>query len=108
MFRRLKEMQSLIDASRKSLKNAESTIEELRDSILQRDKFIEEQQKTIHSWKEENTALHEENKDIRFDNEEFRNLFNKIKTISESNSYSNEKIALSKINELVNDFDSNY
>lgn len=106
MFRKSKEMQSLINASRKALENAEKTLTETSDKILHRDKLIEDQRKEIHQWQEENEVLHQENKELRFDNEELRELFSKVKKLAESNNYGNEKIVANKIIELVNDFDS--
>ena len=106
MFRKSKEMQSLINASRKALENAEKTLTETRDKILHRDKLIEDQRKEINQWQKENEVLHEENKELRFDNEELRELFSKVKKLAESNNYGNEKIVANKIIELVNDFDS--
>lgn len=84
MFRR-KEKQSLIEASRKALKNAEKEVKELT---------------------KENKALYEENKDLRFENEEQRELIDRIKRIATSNAYNNEKAILGKIKELISDFDS--
>lgn len=92
MFKTRKKMQTLIDASRKSLANAE-------DEITQREKLIEMQRNEIHEWQKEN-------KELRFDNEELSELVRIIKNLAESNSYNNEKNILNKIKELVNDFDS--
>lgn len=99
MFKTRKEKQSLIDASRKSLANAE-------DEITQREKLIEMQRNEIHEYQKENEVLHQENKELRFDNEELRELFNKIKNLVEINNYNNEKIILAKIKELVCDYQS--
>lgn len=74
--------------------------------IDNRDKFIDGQRAEIHQWQEENNALYNENKELRFDNEELRELFSKVKKLAESNNYGNEKIVANKIIELVNDFDS--
>lgn len=99
MFKTRKEMQTLIDASRKSLANAE-------DEITRREKLIEMQRNEIHEYQKENEVLHQENKELRFDNEELRELFNKIKNLVEINNYNNEKIILAKIKELVCDYQS--
>lgn len=99
MFKTRKEMQSLIDASRKSLANAE-------DEITRREKLIEMQRNEIHEYQKENEVLYQENKELRFDNEELSELVRRIKNLTESNSYNNEKNILKKIKELVNDFDS--
>ena len=59
MFKR-KEKQSLIDASRKALKNAEKEVKELT---------------------KENKASYEENKELRFENEEQKDLLEVIQEI---------------------------
>lgn len=94
MFKTRKEMQSLIDASRKSLANAE-------DEITQREKLIEMQRNEIHEWQKENEVLHQENKELRFENEEQKELIGRIAKVATANSYSNEKAILSKIKELI-------
>lgn len=108
MFRKSKEMQSLINASRKALENAEKTLTETSDKILHRDKLIEDQRKEIQEWQKENEVLHQENKELRFDNEELSELVRRIKNLAESNSYNNEKSILNKIKELVSGFENNY
>lgn len=108
MFRKSKEMQSLINASRKALENAEKTLTETGDKILHRDKLIEDQRKEICEWQKENEVLHQENKELRFNNEELSELVKRIKNLAESNSYNNEKSILNKIKELVSDFENNY
>lgn len=54
----------------------------------------------------ENLAVHEENKDLRFENEEQRELIDRIKKLATSNTYNNEKAVLGKIKELILDFNS--
>lgn len=83
-------------------------IETKSKQIANRDKLIDGQRAEIHQWQEENKALYNENKELRFDNEERSELIKRIKDLAESNSYNNEKIILNKIKELVKDFDSNY
>lgn len=92
MFKRTKELQSLVDASRKALKEAEDKVE--NRNILIKD--MEEQAK----------ALYEENKDLRFENEEQKDLISRIERLVKSNKYNNEKAVLSKIKELVSDYQS--
>lgn len=77
-----REKQSLLKARTRRLKIAENKVEELR---------------------EENIAVHEENKDLRFENEELRDIANKIYSLSTSNTYSNEKAILAKIKEVITD-----
>lgn len=92
MFKRTKELQSLLDASRKALKEAEDKVE--NRNILIKD--MEEQAK----------ALYEENKDLRFENEEQLDLIKRIDKLVNSNQYNNEKAILNKIKELVSDYQS--
>lgn len=89
-------------------RHLKETIETQGKQIKARDKFIDGQRAEIHQWQEENKAVYNENKELRFDNEERSELIKRIKDLAESNSYNNEKIILNKIKELVKDFDSNY
>jgi len=99
MFRKTKELQSLVNASRKNLKNAERKIED-------RNILIADLQKQNKELTNENLAVHEENKDLRFENDEQKELIDRIKRIATSNSYNNEKAILSKIKELISDYQS--
>lgn len=92
MFKRTKELQTLLNASRKALKEAEDKME--NRNILIKD--MEEQAK----------ALYEENKDLRFENEEQLDLIKRIDKLVNSNKYNNEKAFLDKIKELVRDYQS--
>lgn len=83
-------------------------IETKSKQIANRDKLIDGQRTEIHQYQEENKTLYNENKELRFDNEERSELIKRIKNLVESNSYNNEKSILNKIKELVKDFDSNY
>ncbi len=89
MFRKTKELQSLVNASRKALKDAESKIE--NRNIL------------IADLTKENLAIHEENKDLRFENEEQKELIDRIAKVATANAYNNEKVILGKIKELILD-----
>lgn len=80
-----KEKQSLLQARTKRLRIAENKVENLN---------------------EENIAVHEENKDLRFENEELRDTINEIYSLSTSNTYNNEKVILNKIKELAYDSQS--
>lgn len=84
MFKR-KEKQSLIEASREALKNAEKEVSELT---------------------KENKALYEENKDLRFEIDELTDFFTRVTKLVNSNKYNNEKAVFNKIKELVNDYQS--
>lgn len=99
MFRKTKELQSLVDASRKNLKDAERKVENRNILILDLQKKNEE-------LSNENIAVHEENKDLRFENEEQGELIDRIKRIATSNAYNNEKAILGKIKELISDSES--
>ena len=99
MLRKTKELQSLVDASRKNLKDAERKVENRNILILDLQKKNEE-------ISNENIAVHEENKDLRFENEEQGELIDRIKRIATSNAYNNEKAILGKIKELISDSES--
>lgn len=94
MFRKTKELQSLVNASRKSLKEAESKIEN-------RNILIADLQNKNAELTEENLAVNEENKDLRFENEEQKELIDRISRIATANTYNNEKAILGKIKELI-------
>ena len=96
MFRKTKELQSLVNASRKNLKNAERKIED-------RNILIADLQSKNEELTNENLAVHEENKDLRFENDEQEELIDRIKRIATSNAYNNEKAILCKIKELISD-----
>lgn len=96
MFRKMRELQSLVDTSRKNLKDAERKVEN-------RNILIADLQKKNEELTNENLAVHEENKELRFENEEQRELIDRIKRIATSNAYNNEKAILSKIKELISD-----
>ena len=81
----INESESLVRASRKSLKESEDKVEDLN---------------------EENKYLHEENKDLRFENEELRELLTEIADRSITRPLDSEKIVLDKIKELVRDYQS--
>lgn len=85
-FRKQKEMQSLIDASRKNLEAAERKIEER--NIL------------IADMERQAQALYEENKDLRFENEELVDFKRKVITVMTEKGTIVSKY--DKINELVN------
>lgn len=80
-----KEKQSLLQARTRRLRIAENKVEELT---------------------QENKILHEENKDLRFENEEQQYIINEIINLATSNTYNNEKIILNKIKELAYDSQS--
>lgn len=85
LFRKIKEMQSLIEARTKALKKAESQIDN-------RNKFIYKQQ--------------EENRNLRLELKEKEDLIKRIESILNSNKYNNEKSTINIIKELVRDHQS--
>lgn len=99
MFRKTKELQSLVDASRKNLKDAERKVED-------RNILIADLQKKNEELSNENIAIYEENKDLRFENDEQKELIDRITKIATANSYNNEKAILGKIKELISDYQS--
>lgn len=90
MFKRTKELQTLLNVSRKALKEAEDKVEN-RNMLI---KDMQEQAK----------ALYEENKDIRFALEESEELIKRIERLISSNKYNNKKAVLDKIKELISDY----
>ena len=98
-YKRIKELQSLVDESRKSLKNAE-------DKIENRSVLIADLQNKNEELTKENLAVHEENKELRFENEEQRELIDRTRRMATSNTYNNEKAILNKIKELISDYQS--
>lgn len=99
MFRKTKELQSLVDASRKALKDAERKVED-------RNILIADLRTGNENLTKENLAVHEENKDLRFENEEQKELIDRIARVATANAYNNEKVILSKIKELISDYQS--
>ena len=82
--RKNKELQRLVNSSRKALRRAEDEIEKLT---------------------KENLEVYEENKDLRFENEEQKDFIKRIDKLVNSNKYNNEKAILQKVKELISDFD---
>ncbi len=60
----------------------------------------------IKDMEEQVKVLHEENKNLRFEIEEQRDLISRIERLVNSNKYNNEKAILSKIKELISDYQS--
>lgn len=61
----------------------------------------------VRDSNKENLAVHNENKDLRFENEEQKELIERISKLASCNKYNNEKAILDKIEELVEDYQSN-
>ncbi len=81
-------------------------IRNLETKVLNRDILIEDLKSKEALQKQENLALHEENKDLRFENEEQKDFISRIDRLVNSNKYNNEKAILSKLKELVSDYQS--
>ena len=76
--------------------------------IKNRDILIKDLMKIKTELKEENLAVHNENKELRFENEEQKELMERIsKLVISCNKYNNEKVILDKMKELVEDYQSN-
>lgn len=83
----------------RKIKNQEAKIEN-------RNILIADLQKKNEELSNENMAVYEENKELRFENEEQGELIDRIKRIATSNAYNNEKAILNKIKELISDSES--
>lgn len=93
MFRKTKELQSLVNESRKSLDNAERKIKDY--NILF--KNMEEQAK----------VQYEEKKQLEKEIANKNDLIRKVRWLLRINKYNNENAILGKIKELVTDYQSN-
>lgn len=60
----------------------------------------------IRDMERQAQSLYEENKEIRFELEESKELIKRIEGLISSNKYNNEKAVLDKIKELVSDYQS--
>lgn len=74
--------------------------------ILNQKSMIHNRDILIRDMEDQAKVLHEENKDLRFENEEQSDLIKRIETLVNSNKYNNEKAVLSKIKELISDYHS--
>lgn len=61
----------------------------------------------VRDLNKENLAVHNENKELRFENEEQKELMERISKLVSCNKYNNEKVILDKMKELVEDYQSN-
>lgn len=81
-------------------------IRNLETKVLNRDILIKDLKSKEVLQRQENLSLYEENKELRFDNEEQREFISRIDRLVNSNKYNNEKAILSKLKELVSDYQS--
>lgn len=93
MFKRTKELQSLVEATRKSLKEAESKVGN-RNMLI---KEMEEQAK----------ALYKENKDLNFKYEELKEVVKEIYNLATTQQYGSVKNLQNKLKELVRPLNQN-
>jgi len=90
--RKTKELQSLVDSSRKALKEAEKIIKDLKTE--------NGELKQIRLQEVRNNAK------ILEQNNKKTELIQRINNLINSNKYNNEKAILNKIKELVDDYQS--
>ena len=81
-------------------------IRNLEAMIENRNILIADLQNKIELQKKENLALYDENKDLRFENEEQKDFIDRLDRLINSNKYNNEKSILNKTKELVHDYQS--
>jgi hypothetical protein len=74
--------------------------------ILNQKSMIHNRDILIKDMEEQVKVLHEENKNLRFEIEEQRDLISRIERLVNSNKYNNEKAIFSKIKELISDYQS--
>lgn len=100
MFGRTKELQSLVNASRKNLKDAERKVED-------RNILIADLQKKNEELSNENIAVYEENKDLRFEIDELKDILKEIDNLSKTQQYGSVKNLQNKLKELVRPLNQN-
>lgn len=93
MFRKTKELQNLVNESRKSLDNAERKIEDY--NIL------------LKNMKEQAKVQYEEKKQLEKEIADKNDLIRKVRWLLRINKYNNENAILGKIKELVTEHQSN-
>lgn len=69
--------------------------------IENRDRLINDLSNKKDTLIKENVAVYEENKDLRFENDELRDVLKDILKLASGNTYNNDKIVLRKIKELA-------
>ena len=74
--------------------------------ILNQKSMIDNRDILIRDMEAQAKVLYEENKNLRFELEESKELVKKIDRLVSSNKYNNEKTCLNKIKELVRDYQS--
>lgn len=74
--------------------------------IKNQEAMIKNRDILIGDMEKQAEVLNEENKELRFELEEKDILINKLEKLVGSNKYSNEKVFIEKIKELVHDYQS--
>lgn len=74
--------------------------------IKNQEAMIKNRDILIGDMEKQAEVLNEENKELRFELEEKDILINKLEKLVDSNKYSNEKVFIEKIKELVHDYQS--
>lgn len=92
--RKIKELQSLVDSSRKSLKETESRVKN-------RNIVIADLQNKNEELTKENLAVHEENKELRFENEEIKDVIKEIDNLSKTQQYGSVENLQNKIKSIL-------
>ena len=99
-------MISIVTALSLSVNSIGSALKDAERKVENRNILIADLQKKNEELSNENLAVHEENKDLRFENDEQKELIDRITKIATANSYNNEKAILGKIKELISDYQS--
>ena len=118
MFKKIKELQNSLKEENKELKQLygfkeafEKTSNELDQYFInmkeERNILIADLQTKNEELTKENLAVYEENKELRFENEEQKEFIERITKVATANAYNNEKVILSKIKELVRQSNQN-
>lgn len=94
MFKKVKELQSLVNASRKNLKDAESRVKN-------RNMLIADLQNKNNELIKEKIAVHEENKELRFENEEIKDVIKEIDNLSKTQQYGSVENLQNKIKSIL-------
>lgn len=85
--RKIKELQSLVNSSRKALRESELKVESR--NIL------------ITDMEKESNALYEENKDLRFEIEEMKDILKEIENLAKTQQYGSVKNLQNKIKSIL-------
>ena len=76
-------------------------VENLTAKVTNRDRLIDKLVNRVDELKQENLTVYEENKALRYENEELNERLNRIEKLATCNTYKNEKSILNKIREVI-------